>query len=258
VSLLNRATPPSPGPPPPVGLEGAIDRAATFLGPYLAGLVGKSAPTPQVLKALADELTRAASGKSGIAHPELLDPDVYWSKTAWPQAAAIVKHARRALIEVADELDAPVRATEKALEQWLRDEVAASGATRAADAGAVRRDVIDAIVLRCQELHRVVERLTTVLPGRAAVAVAREQLDRRIGGDEALRAETPYRHQELLVHAYELALDAIDEDVTAMVLELTEPILGIGERLVRRYDDLVAEFDAADAWSAAEASSTDQ
>jgi hypothetical protein len=37
-----------------------------------------------------------------------------------------------------------------------------------------------------------------------------------------------------------MAMDAIDDDVVRMVAELTEPILGIGQRLVRRYDELVA------------------
>jgi hypothetical protein len=188
----------------------------------------------------------------------LLDPDNYWAKTAWPQAAAIVKHARRALIEVADELDAPVRATEKTLEQWLRDDVAGTRAARQEDAGEVRRDAIDAIVARCQDLHHVVERLTAVKPGPDSVAAARAHLERVVDGDEAKRAQLPYRHQELLVRAFELALDAIDEDVTAMVMELTEPILGIGERLVRRYDELVTESDEADAWSVAESTITVQ
>ena len=198
MSLMNRAASPSPDSPVPAGLDGAIERAVAFAGPYLAGLVARSAPTPQVLKALADEL------------------------------------------------DSPVRASEQTLEQWLRDEVQSTREARLEDAGAVRRDTIDAIVLRCQDLHHVVERLISVRPDRAAVVAAREQIERNVRDDNSRRAETPYRHQELLVRSYELALDAIDEDVTGMVLELTEPILGIGERLVRRYDELVVECEVAE------------
>jgi hypothetical protein len=288
VSLINRAAAPAPGPASDApGLEGDVDRAVAYAGPFLAGLVAKSAPTTAVLRALADELTRAGTGGRGVAHPELLDADAYWQKSAWPQAAAIVKHARRVLIELADELESPVRGSEQVIEQWLVADVRETAVARERDAGAARDAAIDAIAVRCEAVHRTVERLLTVVPPATAVETARSELDQAIARqaiedvkrsrddvaaahaelDRAafkdmwaqtydarvaqrsieLRAEIPFRHQELLVTAFELALEAIGQDVKAMVAELTEPILGIGERLVRRYDEIVVDANAL--WS---------
>ena len=285
MSLINRAAAPVPGPASDApGVEGAVDRAVAYAGPFLAGLVARSAPTSVVLRALADELTRARTGGRSVAHPELLDADAYWQKSAWPQAAAIVKHARRVLIELADELESPVRASEQVIEKWLVAQVQETAGAREQDPVAARDAAIDAIAARCEAVHRVVERLLTVVPPATAVETARVEVDQSIARkaveevkasrDEVatahpeldraafkelwtqtydarvaqrsieLRAEVPFRHQELLVTAFELALDAIAQDVKAMVAELTEPILGIGERLVRRYDEIVVDADA--------------
>jgi hypothetical protein len=219
-----------------------------------------------------------------VAHPELLDADTYWRKAAWPQAASVVKHARQALVELAEQLESGVLASEGVLDHWLQQQVDVDGPERATDAAAVRTRTIDAIVARCQAVHRLVERLLAIRPDRSGIAAARaavdearrhqaiedvkhardevaaahpeldraafkqlwiETVDGRVAErDAVLRSELPFRHQELLVQAFELAVEAIDADVAAMVAELTEPILGIGERLVRRYDELVAQAQA--------------
>jgi hypothetical protein len=285
VSSTNRAAPALSGPGANApGLEGDVERAVAFARPYVEGLLARSAPTPTVLRALAEELTQARAGARKVAHPELLDPDTYWRKAAWPQAASVVKHARQALVELAEELESAVRAGEGVLDHWLTQQVDIDARERATDANGVRTRTIDAIAARCQAVHRIVERLLAIRPDRGAVAAARtavdearrhqaiedvkhsrdavaeahpeldraafkqmwlETVDGRVAErDAVLRGELPFRHQELLVQAFELALDAIDADVAAMVGELTEPILGIGERLVRRYDELVAEAQA--------------
>jgi len=244
VSLINRASPTPPGPDSAAtGLEGAVDRAVAYVGPYLEGLVTRSAPTAAVLRVLSDELARARSGARSVAHPELVDADVYWEKSAWPQAAAVVKHARRALIEVADELESPVRASEQVIEQWLVELVHETSAGRAEDPDAARHAAIDAIATRCGQVHKVVERLLAVRPTPAPVVNARAELE-KARAKHVADGELSLRHQELLVRAFELALEAIERDVQEMVRELTAPILGIGERLVRRYDEIAAEADA--------------
>jgi hypothetical protein len=247
VSLMNRASAPSPGPatapgPSVPGVDSAVERAVAFAGPYLEGLVTRAVPTPSVLRALSEELSRARSGGKNVAHPELLDADVYWAKSAWPQAAAVVKHARRALVELADELEGTVRGSEAVLDQWLTGHVAESAEARADDPVAARDAAIDEIAVRCTGMHRSVERLLSIRPPRTAVDTARaevEQTRTRAGEDAA-------RHQDLLVRAFELAHDAIDRDVCAMIDELTAPILGIGERIVRRYDEVTGDAAALD------------
>jgi hypothetical protein len=68
-----------------------------------------------------------------------------------------------------------------------------------------------------------------------------DSFDQRVAArEQELRRESPYRHQELLLHAFGQAIEAMDTDLRAMARELTSPIIGIGERLVRRYDELAA------------------
>ncbi len=57
--------------------------------------------------------------------------------------------------------------------------------------------------------------------------------------DNELRAEMPWRHQELALAAHRQALSAIAARSSAMAEHAAEPLFGIGERLVRLYDDLV-------------------
>jgi hypothetical protein len=262
-------------------LEADVERAVAFARPYVEGLLARAAPTPVMMRALAEELTQARAGARRVTHPELLDADAYWRKTAWPQAASVVKHTRQALVELAEQLESSVRAGEGVLEHWLARQVELDAAERAVDPGGVRTRTIDAIAAQCLAVHRMVERLLAIRPDRAPIQAARaaadearrhqaiedvkhsrddvakahpeldraefkqlwlQTLDARVAErDAALRGELPHRHVDLLVHAFELAIDTIDAEVTAMVAELTEPILGIGERLVRRYDELVAE-----------------
>jgi hypothetical protein len=274
------SVPPTSGP----GLEGDIERAVAFAGPYIEGLLAKSVPTVVVLRTLAAELTRASTRTKNVAHPELLDADLYWEKSAWPQAAAVVKHARRALVELAQELESSVRGKEQMLDGWLTVQVEAEAMARAEDPDAVRDRTIDGIAVQCTAIHRTIEGLAAIRPDRMSIIAARREIDearhrravedvkssrdevasahpeldrdafkqmwldtldaRVAERDHFLLGETPHRHQDLLVRAFEAAIDAIDVDITAMITQLTEPILGIGERVVRRYDDAVATADA--------------
>jgi hypothetical protein len=217
---------PTPGASPDApGLAGDVERAVAFAGPYLEGLLARSVPTPAVLRALAEELRKARAGRS-VAHPELVDPDVYWQQAAWPQAASVVKHARRALVQLAEELESSREGEERSLDAWIATRVEQDALVPADQRDAVRDIAIDDIAARCERMHRTFERLAAVHPDRTALVAARAAVD------------ADCRHHDLLVTAFERALDAIDVDVDAMIAELTAPILGIGERLVRRYDEL--------------------
>jgi hypothetical protein len=279
VSFTNPAdAPPSIFP----AVQHAVEHALAQVGPYLASLLQRAAPTPQIMKALAEELRRATVDPRSVSHPELLDPGVFWERSAWPQAAAVVKNAREALLAIADELAIAVQGSEHVLEAWLAAQVQAD-LTRPDGNRITDRDAaIDAVVAHCESLHRLVARLGALAPttdhlhdARAAVdALRRAEAERAAHAqrdaeeraldpsqraaferswqagfaqdvavrDHELRASTPFRHQDLLLAAGEQAVEAIAHDVEELVQELTEPILGIGERMVRRYDELAGGF----------------
>lgn len=210
-------------------LQSSLERSLQGAGPYLADLIERAAPTQSVLHALSDELARAERNPRSVAHPELLDPDTYWAKAAWPQAAAMVTRARQALLTIADDLAPAVAGTERILEE-LVDQLAQQHLAAGVDPPSAQRDrdaAIDAIALHCEAIHRTVERLSSLAPPLDRFASLRAG----IGGRSR-------RHQEMLVTAHERAVSAIARDVHEMVRELTAPILGIGERLVHRYDEL--------------------
>lgn len=262
----------------------AVDRAVQVAGDFLAGVLEQVRPTPALLRTLAEELERAATRPGSVAHPELLDPDVYWSRSAWPQAAFAVKQARAALLDVVAELEPLIVASERTLDAWLVARVRAAADAAGTDGGISRDACIDEIASRCELLHRSVERLLALRPTTDGLATVRDgvarararraeddvrntreeierdaaHLDRaelkqywadtfgeRVQARDAeLLAVAPFRHQELLLVAHEQALAAIGEDVAAMVTKLTAPIFGIGERLVRRLDGALAGLPA--------------
>ena len=284
MSITNRVETGGQGPPQPSPLPSVVagvDRAIEIAGQYLADLIGRAAPAPTVLRALTDELQRATNRPGGVAHPELLDPTVYWEKSAWPQAAAMVKQARSALLDVVAEIEPVVVGSERVLTDWLASHVA-EAATQRAGAEIERDATIDVIASRCEFLHRTIERLAVLRPTSEVLDAARtgverarrhraeddvratradleastahldreqfkqfwsDTFDQRVAARDAeLRALVPFRHQDLLLAAHEQALDAIADDVAAMVVYLTAPIFGIGERLVRRLDELTVEY----------------
>lgn len=265
-------------------VQRAVEQCLNEVRPYLDSLVRRGAPTPATMRALAEELNRALSDPRRVSHPELVDPQVFWEKSAWPQAAAIVKNARGALLAIAEELATVVSGSEQVLDAWLAAQIEASAAQPDHSPDAARDAAVDAIVSHCEALHRLIARLEGLAPGDAHLRDARTVVDearhrhaeqsthaqREVESrsvdeshraaferawseglaqdiavrSEELRATAPYRHQDLLLIAHQKAAEAIADDIEALVQELTEPILGIGERMVRRYDELVCAVPA--------------
>jgi hypothetical protein len=254
----------------------AIDRVVAIAAPHVHGLFDAVAPTPAFMHALADEVRRAQQSPRSVAHPELADPDVFWQRSAFPQAMAVVKKARAALVEVAEQVSPIVTQGESVLAGWLRTYLETQDGARVADPVGARTQAVDAIARRCEELHRIVERLHAIAPSMDAVAAARREVDayrlpfatreaaesrlevrrRHAEVDDAtvdhwwmeteaarvavcdaeLRARPPFRHLDLAVAAHEQARQTVTADVQAMVEELTGPILGMGKKLVAAYD----------------------
>lgn len=265
------------------GVDSSTERVLSVGGPCLSRIFHDAAPTPALMRALAEAVRRAEADPRAVEHPELVDPDAYWTQAAWPRARAAVKQARAVLIECVEEVAVAVGNAPHALEAWLRAHLASTPDARRADPAAARDAAIDGLIERCQELHRAVERLGLLRDAIEPVAATRADIDtarrrraedevRRsreevehahadLGRDEfnawwtatfdarvaardaALRADPPYRHQELALAAHEQARAAIDHDITAMIAQLTAPILGFGQAMVARYDEFAVLAD---------------
>jgi hypothetical protein len=258
---------------PPVFADVAATAARVIEigGPALFAVADRAQPTAPMMRALADELERARTAPRSVAHPELVDPDKYWELALWPQAAATVRDARSVLVQVAAEMHPIVEGSERVLEDWLDELVVLSEPVRAADPVHARDVVIDAIANACQALHRTVDMIRALsldcsaldqltaevlvqrrrraeafvraldagLPGVPTVDPA--GFEARVAARNAeLAAEVPFRHEDLALAAHRQARTAINAEIANLVEALTAPILGIGERLVARYDRLTS------------------
>ncbi len=217
-------------------------------------------PTVSALRLLGDEVRKALNQPRSVAHPELADPEVYWRLSAFPQAASLVRQLRSLLVELSAEVAPVVEGSQVDFELWMRAAVAAEAPRRRSDPDASREAIIDQIAERCGELHQIVAGLEQLAPGTLRIealrielaGVRRKRVDeeaRRSGhapvvAEARLRQDPPFRHQDLLLDAFDLAYETFTSDVADMIDHLTAPIFGLGERMVMSYDAVVAAMDA--------------
>ncbi len=255
-----------------------VNRVVQVAGPTLANIVAQGQPTTGLLRSLADELQRAQAKPKSVPHPELVDPDVYWQRSLWPQASAVVKAARTVLVEVAAQLQQAVPAAQTEMQAWLNWRAYETQQQRAADPDHVRGVIVDEIAARCEELHHIIEMVGVLRPPLDDVQYLQSELDERrrreaindlkkSRGDyerqhagldprvvrqhwddtfdqrvatreTELRAVLPWRHQDLAIDAHRQLRLTLARDIDDMIEDLTRPILEIGQRLVQLYDQL--------------------
>ena len=240
-----------------------VNRVVSVAGAHLAPLVEQAQPTVQLLKAISDELTRAQTKPKSVPHPELVDPDIYWQRSLWPQAAAVVKSGRRMLVEAAEELKPALAGAEREIQAWVNYRAWETAQHRAADPEHTRSVIVDEIAQLCEELHQIIAMVGVLRPPLDALDVLQGELDERrrkeaakdLGKTKAdpdtvaamiaqrdaeLRAQLPWRHQDLAIEAHRKVREALGRDVDDMIAVVTEPILSIGERAVIFYDQTVS------------------
>ena len=238
-----------------------VERSLGMAVPAVGAMFDAALPTAAALRQLGDAVRKALNQKKSVAHPELADPDVYWRLSAFPQAAKLVRQLRGLLVEIAAEVAPVVEGSQTDFELWMRAAVAAEAPRRRTDPDASREWVIDRIAERCGELHQIIAGLEQLSPGALRVEMLRIELRglrrkrideevRRSGDAPAvaearLRQDPPFRHQDLLLDAFDLALATFTSDIAEMIDHLTAPIFGLGERMVMSYDAVVAAIDAS-------------
>ena len=255
-----------------------VNHVVQVAGEPLANIVEQAQPSPGLLRALAEELQRAVAKPKSVAHPELVDPDVYWQRSLWPQASAVVKAGRVLLVQVAAQLQPAVPAAEGEMQAWLNWRAYETQQHRAADPEHVRGLIVDEIAARCEQLHHIIEMVGVLRPPLDAIERLQGELDERrrkeaindlkksrsdyerqnsgidsrvlrqhwedtfeqriVTRDAELRATLPWRHQDLAIDAHRKLRMALSRDIDDMIEDLTKPIIVIGERLVQMYDQL--------------------
>lgn len=243
-------------------------------GRRVASIIDPVVPTASFLASLADELAAARADEASVPHPELLDPEAYWEATVKPQGSYVRRTADEVLEYAEARILAHVAEAESELEAIVgrraQSTSAADGATRAAviDDIATHCQTLHHLVAGLIAVLPPADQLEIARQGYDDARRRRAVSDvetlkpiylREAGGDEnhqrfaeqqwtetfadrvshrdlMLRAEVPWRHQELALIGYERVREHLEATVDDAVARLQQPLLEVGARLVRLYD----------------------
>lgn len=257
----------SPQPPTPVFVNTMheLNRVVQIAGTHLAPLVEQAQPTTTLLKALGEELQRAKAKPKSVPHPELVDPDVYWNRALWPQASSVVRSGRKLLADMQAELKVVVSEAETELWRHITRRIAETRSFRSTDPGTTDSAIVDEIAYSCEQLQLIIEGIGVLRPPMEVIELLQSELDdrrrreaiadlkragitttdphfeQRMSIREAdMRASMPWRHQDLAIEAHRQVRQTLSRDVDDLVALCVEPILPMGERIVRRYMEEVS------------------
>jgi len=125
--------------------------------------------------------------------------------------------------------------------------------------------IVDEIAYSCEQLQLIIEGVGVLRPPLEVVDALQAELDerrrreavadlKRAGitstdphfeqrmsiRDADMRASLPWRHQDLAIEAHRQVRHALSRDVNDLIALCVEPILPMGERVVRRYMEEVS------------------
>lgn len=255
-------------------LRAAIDDA----GARIAAVLDPACPTASFLVALREELTRASTDPSSVPHPELVDPDSYWNASVKPQAIALNTTVAQIVTWLEERVIGIMEVAETSLKAMV--DAAAEERVDPALVRADLADRIDARCMSLHHLMAealaVVPDSASIEASRAALDEAvREQATEDVGAlkdlylreaggdaehqrfaeiqwaetlaeriahrDALLRAEPPWRHQELALAGFEQTRAQVSAGVEEAVARLQTPLLEMRDLLLARFDARVAE-----------------
>ncbi len=258
----------------PPGGDDSIAAVVTAVRREVQDLVDGASPTPDFLRKLGDSLM--AAQRTGD-RPAVVDPDRFWTETLWPRARELGSKVEAILARGMTEIRGLIVGIESEMTGWAKQmawEASASGAVAegrvaAIDAIAERLESLhDAVAVfagagpdsRVIDSTRAVfhEHLTRAShdavrkerrpylaaagPDPQAQRLAELQWDalvpdRLTQHQAAVRAQLPWRHQEMSLHAMAEAVVRLCQLSQEMAERLTAPLFPMGERVVLAFDD---------------------
>lgn len=182
---------------PLLGSGAALDLLVGEASPEVEGRIETARPTMKYLKALGDELLLAQRSPGSVPYPELVDPDTYWSKAAWPQAAAVVAAVRDYLTELEPRIEMIMIGAEADMKGWV-NQLVFDGTETAGPEDDPRESVINAIVERCEQFDGMIRAVGSIAPSEAPLASLRIEFEAarvRSAGAEVKKLRGPYLRQ---------------------------------------------------------------
>ena len=161
---------------PLLGSGAALDLLVGESKAEVTSILERTRPSMKYLRALGDELLLAQRSPGSVPYPELVDPEVYWTKAAWPQAAAAVAAAREYLIELRPRVEMIMIGAEADMKGWV-SQLIFEGTAAADPVADPRSGVINAIVERCEQFDGMIRALESVAPEPEAMAQLRREFE---------------------------------------------------------------------------------
>jgi len=233
-------------------------------------------PTIGFLNALTDEISAAVADPSSVPYPELIDPDVYWEASVRPLGSAMCTSVDEILAWLESGVISIMEVAETDMKTTVGS-AADAGGTDPAALRASLSDEMDRRCLELHHLMAEIlsvvpdaarhewarEEFENRLEARAVADVdaLKSAYMEAAGGDEAhqryaeqqwsethgervayrqalLRAEAPWRHQEIALVGYERSFAQVRQATETVVERLQAPLGDMSALIMQRYDSI--------------------
>jgi len=264
-------------------IEERLREVISDAGRRIAAEIAPACPTPEFLGALATELESAQTAPESVPYPELVDPDSYWDVSVRPQGIALCTAVREILswlesgvvsiMEVA-EADMKVtvglaishagsdpRAVRNVLEQEMDrrclklHHLMAEILTVVPSSGLLDESKVSLEIRRREQAVADVGRLRDAYLQAAGGDSAHQKFaeqqwsdthaDRVTHREALLRAEPPWRHQEIAIIGHDRVIASINHSVAEVVERLQAPLCDMATLLMQHFDSRDACWGAA-------------
>jgi len=233
-------------------------------------------PTAGFLNALADEISAAKTDPSSVPYPELLDPDAYWEASVRPLGAAMSSSVDKILSWLEAGVISIMEVAESDMKSAVDNAIFAGGAdpssVRASLADEIEKRCVELHHLMAEILTVVPgaeaqglarEDFENRLQAQAVADVdaLKPAYMEAAGGDQAhqryaeqqwsethgervayrqalLRAEAPWRHQEIALVGYERSSAQVMRATETVVERLQAPLADMSALIMQRYDSI--------------------
>jgi len=240
----------------------------------IAAEIEPGCPTPEFLDALATEIESAMADPSSVPYPELVDPDSYWKASVRPQGIAQLSAVEQILDWLEASVVSIMEVAEADMKGTVDAAIAHAGSDPPSVRRILEREMgrrchelhhmlakILTIVPSSKDLEKSKASVEDRLRRKSIADVGRLKTAylQTAGGDDAhqrfaeqqwsdthadrvayrdalLRAEPPWRHQEIAIIGHERAIASVEQSVFKVVERLQAPLSDMSTLLMEHFD----------------------
>lgn len=240
----------------------------------IAAEIAPGCPTPEFLDALGTEIESALADPSSVPYPELVDPDTYWEASVRPQGIAQLSAVRQILAWLESSVVSVMEVAEADMKRTVDAAIAHAGSDPPSVRRILEREMDRRSLELHHLLAKILMTVPSSKDLKKSKASVEERLRRQsiadvgrlktaylqtAGGDHAhqrfaeqqwsdthadrvayrealLRAEPPWRHQEIAIIGHERAIASVEQLVSKVVERLQTPLSDMSALLMEHFD----------------------